>query len=270
MTPSNVRSFAGLQIDDRENLSNGVFMALYGKGGVGKTTILADIVRSPHGTPALLVDVEGGSSSVTHLKKYGLDVVHATTWKQIQAIKKAIEAGGHEYRSIIWDNLSEITNIYKLVVAPSGIPEIQQWGKILAEMMEFVRDARELTETNGINVGFCLWEEYRENPETGITKLQVNLFRSFTSTFPGMVTQIGHVSVPLNFSENRLLSFKPDDRNDSKFRVAPTDAADNIPKELWLDRDDYFLVDFLAMLKEGVSFPVEKYRKPVKSTRTNG
>src|SRR5258706_15429664 len=118
LLPTNAASFAGLRIDRSKRTENGLFLALFGSGGTGKTTILSDIVRSEHGTPTLLVDVEGGSSSVRHLVEYGLEIVHVTTWREIVAIRKELDRS-HKYKSVLWDNLSEITNLYKLQVAPN-------------------------------------------------------------------------------------------------------------------------------------------------------
>lgn len=262
ITPENVDTFAGLKIDRSTKQPNGLFIALYGMGGAGKTTELAKMTLSEHAKPTLLVDVEGGSSSVAYLKPKGLDVVHATSWREVFKIRQEIEKGSHGYKGVVWDNLSEITNLYKLQVAPSGIPEIQQWGQILATMQEFVRAQRAMTETHGMTVGFCLWEELIENKDTKLLKNAVNLFRGFRSVFPGMVTQVGRLTVPIQTnSEVRLLSFKPDERNDSKFRVSPMEDMNNIPKELWLREDSTVIKDMLALLKENVPFPVEKYAK---------
>lgn len=261
LTPDNASSFGGLKIDRSTKVENGIFMGLYGNGGTGKTTIEAEIVLSEHGTPAILIDVEGGSSSVKHLANKGLEIVHVTTWNEIVDIRKATKSE-HKYKAVIWDNLSEITNLYKLKVAPSGAPEIQQWGRILAEMQEFVREQREITEKRNIHTLFSLWEEIAEDKTTQMIRTKVNLFRGFAATFPGMVTQMGRVSVPSDRSEVRLLSFKPSERTDSKFRVAPNNELDVLPREFYLDRNAHFMVDLLATMKEGKPFPNDKYAKP--------
>src|SRR5688500_7129694 len=106
MTPDNIDTFAGLKIDDGVNVAPGLFMAIYGTGGGGKTTLASEIVLSEYGTPAIIADVEGGSSSVTHLRKDGLTIVHPITWTDLKNLKKALEKRDCPYKSVIFDNMS--------------------------------------------------------------------------------------------------------------------------------------------------------------------
>ena len=271
MTPDTVRTFAGLTIDDSKTVKTGLFMGLYGPGGAGKTTTLADIVRDPDSSPALLIDTEGGSSSVTHLRKFGLDIISPITWSDLEKILKALQREGHGYKTVIADHITEMTQMCLLRVAPSGQPEIQEWGKILVMMMGFVRDLRNLTVTQEINILLNVWEE--EVVKQGeATKYKVNLFNKWAAAFPGMVTMLGRLTP---YSDRppytRLLSFVPDVlRTDSKFRVNPEEIAATVPLEFYLKRgeviDDgpFFMVDFVNMYRKGIKFPVEKYAKPTR------
>lgn len=267
MTPSNVKSFGGLTIDTDETTRPGLFMAIYGTGGGGKTTLLSEIVYSNYGSPALLADVEGGSSSVVHLREHGLEIVHPTKWTDIIAIKKEFERGGHDFKTLIFDNISEIQALKVKSVAPTGMPEgsaaLKLWGQITAEMMEFIRDCRNLT-LKGYNVLMVLWEETEKDELTQTIRNKVNLTPKFGAAFPGMVTMLGRLSVPGNAANGyiRKLSFAPSERTDAKFRVAPTDVASKIPLELFLRADSKFLVDFLATVRDGKPFPVNKYESP--------
>lgn len=264
MTQENARTFAGLTIDTDTKQDTGLFVGLYGPGGSGKTTTIARIVESSRIKKALLVDAEGGSTSVKHLVPQGLDIVHTNTWGEVQKIRREIKNPGHGYDAICWDHLSELTNQCKMFVAPSGIPEIQQWGKILAEMMEFVREQRRLTINQGLHILTNLWEEQAEDKELEIIKTKVNLFRGFQAAFPGMVTMLGRLTVVSQKPPYvRKLSFIPSERTDSKFRVAPTDAAASIPQELYLrmDNGSNFIVDFMNAVCYGEKFDASKYAR---------
>lgn len=267
LTPNNASSFGGLKIDSEETTRPGLFMAIYGTGGGGKTTILSEIVYSEYGSPALLADVEGGSSSVVHLRDKGLDIVHPTKWSDVVAIKKEFERGNHNYKTLILDNISEIQALNVRAKAPTGMPEgpqaLKMWGQITAEMMEFIRELRNLT-LRGYNVLMVLWEETEKEELTQTIRTKVNLTPKFGAAFPGMVTMLGRLSVPGTASNGyiRKLSFAPSERTDSKYRVAPTDVAAKIPLELFLKQDSRFLVDFLATIIDNKPFPSDKYVAP--------
>jgi hypothetical protein len=262
LTPQNAKTFAGLTIDESTEQKTGLFVGIYGPGGSGKTTTIARIVESPRIKRALLIDCEGGSASVKHLVPQGLEIVHANNWNDVRNIRREIKKEDHGYDAILWDHLSEITNLFKMQVAPNGIPEIQQWNQILAEMMAFVREQRLVTINQGVHVLFNVWEEEKEDKELEILKQRVNLFRSWQAAFPGMVTMLGRLT-PYSTKPPyvRKLSFIASDKTDSKYRVSPTDAAALIPQELYLRWDNNFIVDFMNAVCYGEPFDDKKYAK---------
>lgn len=267
MTPQNIRMFAGLQITN-ETTETGICMGMYGTGGSGKTTTLAEIVYSPYGTPALLVDVEGGSSSVEHLMPLGLDIVKPSKWSEVENIRREFKrglGGGHAYKSLIWDNVSELASMLMKSITPTQ-PQIQHWGQMTATMLEFIRENRDLARLEGINTLFCLWEETEKDELTGIVRKKLNLTPKFGAAFPGIVTMVGRLTVVGKARDDyvRQLSFAPSTDTDAKFRVAPTDVAAKIPLELYLRRDVHFLADFLSTVRDGTPFPADKYKAPIR------
>lgn len=269
MTQTDLRKFAGLNIvGPGDTPPQGLCLSVYGTGGSGKTTLVSEVVLSKYGTPGLHVDIEGGSSSVLHLRDKGLDIVQPTTWDQVIAIKRSLEREKHQYKSVIFDNISEILSLCVKKFAPTGMPEgnmaLKIWGQVNAAMMEFTRETRSMSITDGINVLSVLWEETEKDELSGLIRKKVNLTPKFGAAFPGMVTMVGRLTVPGTATSDyiRKLSFAPSVETDAKFRVAPTDEAAKIPLEVWLRRDSHFLVDFLATVKEGIPFPIAKYAAP--------
>lgn len=270
MTPDNLDTFAGLEVvRKKDNIKKGAFMAVYGTGGSGKTTLLSEVVLTELGRPALLVDVEGGSDSVTHLLGQGLDIVNPDTWLKVKKVVDEFKAGKHNYKSIIIDNLSEILALRVKHSAPSGMPlgsaTLQMWGQITSELQEFVRDLRVCT-FKGYNAFMVLWEETEQDEATKAVRYKVNLTPKFASAFPGMVTMVGRLTVPGDERDGyiRQLSFAPSTKTDAKFRVAPNEVTSNIPLELYLRQDTHFMPDFLECVVNGKPFPAEKYIKPKK------
>jgi hypothetical protein len=267
MTPTNIESFGGLKIS-KESTPRSIFLAIYGVGGSGKTTLCSEIVNCDDGTPALLVDIDRSSSSVVHLQERGLNIVKISTWKEAQALKKAIEKEGGEFKAIIWDNISELLSLCVKHYAPSGMPQgsdaLKIWGLVTADMMEFVRDMRTMCYEQGINLFMVLWEETEKDALTDTVRVKVLLTPKFGAAFPGMATMVGRLTVAGSERSDyvRLLDFAPDERYDTKFRVSPVESAAKIPLKLYIRRNSNFVCDYLNTVKYNKEFPTEKYKKP--------
>lgn len=268
MTSENIESFAGLKID-KKTKPRSIFLGIYGVGGAGKTTTLGQIVLAGEdGAPALLVDIDRSSDAVLHLQEHGLHIMPISTWEEARKILAGFKSGGTPWKSVIFDNISELLALCVKYYAPKGMPQgsdaLKIWGSITADMMEYVRDIRTYCSRDGINLLMSLWEETEKDPNTEITRIKVLLTPKFGAAFPGMATMLGRISVPGSEKNNyvRLLNFAPDDRFDNKYRVAPTDAAADIPLQLYLSKDTAFIVDFLNTIKHDVKFPRDRYVKP--------
>lgn len=271
MTPNNISDFAGLKIS-KATAPRSIFLAIYGTGGSGKTTLGAEVVNGleEDGNPTLLVDIDRSSSSVIHLQDRGLNILPIETWNDALKILTAFKRGDTPFKAIMWDNISELLALCIRHYAPSGMPEgsaaIQTWGKINAAMMEFVRDMRTYCSRDGIHLIMVLWEEREKDKLTEIVRNKVLLNPAFAAAFPGMATMVGRLSVPGGEATNyvRLLDFAPDERFDTKFRVAPTEAAADIPLKLYVKQGSNFIVDFVNTVKYGKEFPKNKYTKPTR------
>jgi hypothetical protein len=268
LTPQNAKSFAGLQIS-QETTPKSVFLAVYGVGGSGKTTLCAEVVNAGEdGAPALLIDIDRSSSSVVHLQDKGLNILKISSWNEMKKIKAAIEKGEGDFQSYIIDNMSELQQLCVKHYAPSGMPQgsdaLKLWGTITADMMEFVRDMRTACYSQGKNLLMVLWEETEKDQLTDRVRIKVLLTPKFGAAFPGMATLVGRLTVPGTARSDyvRLLDFAPDERLDTKFRVSPTEAAADMPMQLWVKRGSNFMVDLINTVKHGKPFPKDKYSKP--------
>lgn len=268
MTPDNAATFAGITISRSNKLDTGLCLGIYGIGGSGKTTELSKIVLSEHGTPALLVSIDGSHTSVLHLTDHGLDIVTPKNWNEVVSIHKAFKKGDHRYKSIIYDNLSVLAKWCMKGVTTLEVPQIQHWGQMTSRMFELVQECQDLSRIGGYNTLFVLWEDIEIDELTKIIRRKVELSAKLGAGVPGIVTMMGRLTVPGDAKSNyiRQLSFAPSEKTDAKFRVSPTEHAANIPLELYLKSDSTFLADFLATIKEGKPFPTDKYKKPVLAT----
>lgn len=271
MTPENVRTFAGIRLLSAEQTEVGACIAVYGGGGTGKTTVVSQVVESPDGGPALLVDVDGSSSSVRHLVPKGLDIAPHQRWSQVMATAQAIAKPGHPYKSIIIDNLSELATLCMRNITTDATPQIQHWGQMTSDMLRLIRMLRDVSRFNGINVLFTAWEEVAKDDEAGYIRRTVNFTPKLAAAFPGIVTMVGHLGVNNNPPDyTRVLTFAPSPKLDSKYRVAPNDVAAKIPQVLYLKPDSNFLADFLATVRHGATFPVANYSAPARRSNSSG
>lgn len=263
------RSIAGLPILTGAPLETGICMAIYGAGGSGKTTVLSEVVLSDDGNPALLIDAEGGSSSVSHLIPHGLDVVQVQKWPDVMKLLRTLDSPDSKYRSVIADNMSELQSMCMRNITTEQ-PQIQHWGQCTAEMLRFTRMLRDLSRFRALNTLFTVWEETEKDEELAMLRRKVSFTPKLAASFPGIVTMVGQLSVVARDPNYvRKLTFAPSPNLDSKFRVSPQDNAAGIPLELYIRKDAHFLVDFLATVNHGIPFPVARYAAPERANRQN-
>ena len=160
LTPTTVGGLRIERISDRDQHVN---MLIYGKSGVGKTTLCGSAVEVPEMQRVLYIDVEGGVMSLR--KRYSqVEVVRVRTWNDMQRIYDEIFAGGHGFNTIILDSLTEIQkfNMDQIMIKALeanddrdlDVPSLREWGKNLEQVRRFVRAWRDLP----INVLFTALE----------------------------------------------------------------------------------------------------------------
>jgi hypothetical protein len=130
-------------------------MLVYGLSKVGKSTFA---VTAPY--PRLMLDVEGGHRFLPINVKYwdplreappvadgtwDTCVVEVNDYDTVLRAYAYLQAGQHQFKSIIIDSISELQD--KLFEKLAGREQIkmQQWGEVLRNMGGLLRDLRDLT-----------------------------------------------------------------------------------------------------------------------------
>jgi phage nucleotide-binding protein len=245
----------------RDVADQGFFLMLYGPGGAGKTRTAGKLAR--YAPMAAHLDAEGGASSLADLVEEGkVDSYDAVSWKNLEDTRKQMERDPGSYRTIILDNMSEIQAVAMRSITTAAKPEIQQYLICTAYMLEMIRGWREIARKHGINVIMTAWDETEKDELDGMIKKRVQFTPSLASKVPGLITMVGHLTVPSATSTTRMLSFAPSTRTDAKFRIAPNGPAKDIPLQLWFGDDANPLADMLATVREGKKFPADRYKKP--------
>ena len=128
---------------------------VYGESKVGKSTFA---VTAPY--PRLMLDVEGGHRFLPINVKYWDPMreeppVADGTWDTVvvqvrdyDTVIKAfqwLQAGKHQFKSLIIDSISELQVKCMDNIAGTEQMKMQQWGELLRHMGHLLRDLRDLT-----------------------------------------------------------------------------------------------------------------------------
>jgi KaiC/GvpD/RAD55 family RecA-like ATPase len=146
-------SIGGIQVQRVRDIKPHFNMLVYGKSGVGKTTLAGSAQAVPEMQRVLIVDIEGGVLSLRR-EFPDVDVVRVQSWREMQQVYDHLYAGGHGYRTVVLDSLTEIQKfnmddiMRKLVeqkdARDEDVPSLREWGKNLEQIRRFVRAFRDL------------------------------------------------------------------------------------------------------------------------------
>lgn len=169
------RNLAGLRIVKAAERPPFINMLVYGNSGMGKTRLAGTADSVPEMRKVLILDVEGGTLTLTHSNP-NVDIVRVATWKEVQAVYDELYAGNHDYSTIVLDSLTEIQkfNMYNVMddlkkdpknsERSIDVPSMREWGINLEQMRKFVRAFRDMP----INTIFTALAKEEKNQKTGM------------------------------------------------------------------------------------------------------
>lgn len=100
----------GIKVERPRPMAEKFSAVIYGKKGVGKTSLAASAAKVPELSPVLYMAIEDGSSVLD--KEYGddpnLDVVYVEDWPTGAAVIDALANNQTKYKTIIVDTMSEL------------------------------------------------------------------------------------------------------------------------------------------------------------------
>jgi phage nucleotide-binding protein len=152
LTPT---SFAGLKIERPDVDAVGKLnMLIYGEAGVGKTWLAGSASRVPSMRNVLYLDAEAGKSTLR--EHPDVEILPCRSWQSYIDVYQALKAGGHLYRTVVLDSLSEILEqckdqvMVEMKLDPENgerdedIPSIREWGKLQVRLLRLIRLYRDL------------------------------------------------------------------------------------------------------------------------------
>lgn len=270
------------QLLSSEMPRRGTNIVIYGQGGSGKTTISGDLADCEFGAPVTIIDAEGGTTVLSH--RDDIDILSITNedhhgWQDIERVTDDIIAGKRGYKglnvggepprpkigTLVLDNLSEYKTLaldyvvrnFERRIDPKDRPDLNDYGKMTAMMLAYVRKVRDFSRNSSTNVIFIAWELPETDKDGNTVKNAINLNPALRRDFPGIVDCVGYLRVSMN---RRILSFEASVSTDAKFRRNATELANQIPGELkYKDITTKPLVDIINTLTGGMPFPRAKY-----------
>jgi hypothetical protein len=112
----------GIKVERPRPMSEKFSAVIYGKKGVGKSTLAASAAKVPELSPVLFLAVEDGSSVLD--KEYSddpnLDVVYVEDWATGAAVIGAVANNQTKYKTVIVDTMSELQEHMKEHTSETG------------------------------------------------------------------------------------------------------------------------------------------------------
>ena len=224
------------QVSDRWGLN----MLLTGHAGVGKTLLASTAQDSDNGKDVFIVDIDSGVRTVSD--RNDVTVFVPDGWDDVIDVTDWLETEKHDYRTIIYDSLSDgqvmaLRWVLQTAKDPEW-PSLYDRGKVNAQVVGLVRKTRQWSLNRGWNVIFTTRLKEAKNDQTGQITERPLLSPAALDMVTGAVDVIGILEIDSE-GERRLI-FKGSDRQTAKFR-AP--RGFNIPDRI----DSPSMSDVLAL-----------------------
>lgn len=268
-TPSEewvLKDFGGVKSYSAKDILSrtGHNIALYGVGGVGKTTTASSVRVSAHGHRLWVFNAEGNAHVLAH--DPNIKITPVFEWAQIASVTmaaKEVKSGEDPgFDVVVFDNMSEIRAInMRDKYAKPGDEQIQHWRTNTADILTMTRIWRDLTRRAPVSVIFIAWEDVEKNDAGAVIAHRQMFNPALQKEFPGVVDNVGRITVESDM-RTRKLSFVPY-QSDCKLSVAHHEAGANIPLELYYT-DQPVLADVFDTIIDGTPFPADKYKKPAR------
>jgi phage nucleotide-binding protein len=206
-------------------------MLLYGYYGVGKTYLGATAQDDKALAPLLIIDVEGGTTTVRH--RSDIEVIRASTFNRVVEVWSHLHNMGAKlpWKTVMIDSLTELqkldmNDIMRGVVNKDpdrdpDVPSQREWGKSSNHMRNIVRRFRDLP----CNTIFTALAKEEKDGETGQVTVMPSLPGKLANEVPGFIDIVGYLYTN-NETKNgaskitRMLLTQPTRKYKAKDRLA--------------------------------------------------
>lgn len=197
LTPATI---GGLKITNPEDGDPWRNYFFYGDSGVGKTTLAGSACEVESMSPVLIIDVEGGTVSLTHSYP-GVHVVRVKSFIEFNELYAALRQGKHPYKTVVLDSATEIQKFGMYAIMKQllekdperdpDLPGIQEWAKNTEQVRRLVRAFRDLP----LNTIITALAANQQNDQGQIIRTFPNLSNKLAIEMPGFFDVVGYLYI---------------------------------------------------------------------------
>lgn len=171
---------------------------VYGESGSGKTLLTGSAFDVPELNPMLLINVEGGELTLRSTYP-DVEAVRVTTWKEMNDVYEDLKLGGHRYKTVGIDSVTEIQKLgmsYTMAERHGdndlAVPEIKEWNINVEQTRKFVRLFRDLPNVNTI---FTALVRVDTDKRTGMSRKKPSLSGKVADEISGFLDIVTYLYV---------------------------------------------------------------------------
>jgi len=219
--------------------TDGLNAVIFGYGGSGKTTLIADAQNYAAGRDVFIIDTDKGMRSLGDRDDVvvwrGPDPDHRSmTWPDIIKIIEWLKSSEHSYRTIGFDS---ITAAYRMCLAyvmkSSPTPEMPsqpEYGKANELLLSVIRDMKEhFSVQRGWNVIFTAHAEEVQDQSTGTVLIRMSVTPGVVKGIYQIVDAVGYLAANPK-DDSRKLIWRANHRIVAKYRQPMT--GPQVPLEM--------------------------------------
>ena len=194
-----IKNIADLPIRTVKDTVRKINFMVYGESGSGKTRLLGSSVLVPELLPMLLIDVEGGTLTLSTTYPE-VECVRVTNWQDLKKIQDRLKNSDHGYKTIGVDSLTETQKLgmeYTMRQQHGdtndlAVPEIKEWNINVEQVRSFVRFLRDL---EGVNCLFTALVRVDTDKRTGLSRKKPSLNGKVADEVSGFLDVVTYLGV---------------------------------------------------------------------------
>jgi len=222
----------------------------FGFPGAGKTTFIGTAADDPRTSPLLILNFEGGESS---LAGRDVEIADITDWKTYHSVLEELKGTGHGFKAVAIDSITEthIFSLFEILEQEEAnrknpdLVEIGDYGIASIQLRRLIRNFRDL------ELHVLLTALAKQDVEPGVgSVIKPALSGKLADELPGIVDVVGYIAeVELeDKSSARALILKNYPKIRAKIRV---------PKEMLKDVPDEIIDPTVTLLMDALNYQEE-------------
>lgn len=216
-------------------------LLIYGHPGSGKTWLGGTAADSPLTSPMLVLDVEGGTTTLRH--KSDIDVIQVRSPEHVKEIHDELRVNNNGfYKTVMIDSVTELCKLDMRSVMKEAagknpnqdidVPSQREWGKSNEHIRRIVRAFRDL-ELNTIITALMISEK---DEQTGQVTFYPSVPGKLKSEVPGFLDIVGYLHTSIEGEEiTRVIQFAQTQKIRAKDRTSAlgTKMLDPTIPDMW-------------------------------------